>query len=157
MSSPVVTGKPYALPFRSNFVSGENAHLWWSLTLDEEGGIGFLHNTQTSSDGDNNCRVFTSFSKGGTADLSSGKIALAGASNPAVIFSHNATSGKNCSIEVYAQTPDGTRKLIGTVDYSKLSGKAEDWHRSLFKIPAEMAKADYVILTASWARQTHTA
>ena len=36
-------GKPYALPFRSNFVSGENAHLWWSLTLDEEGGIGFLH------------------------------------------------------------------------------------------------------------------
>ena len=42
---------------------------------------------------------------------------------------------------------DGTRKLIGTVDYSKLSGKAEDWHRSLFKIPAEMAKADYVILT----------
>lgn len=147
MSSPVVTGKPYALPFRSNFVNGENAHLWWSLTLDEEGGIGFLHNTQTSSDGDNNCRVFTSFSKGGTADLSSGKIALAGASNPAVIFSHNATSGKNCSIEVYAQTPDGTRKLIGTVDYSKLSGKAEDWHRSLFKIPAEMAKADYVILT----------
>lgn len=147
MSSPVVTGKPYALPFRSNFVSGENAHLWWSLTLDEEGGIGFLQNTQTSSDGDNNCRVFTSFSKGGTADLSSGKIALAGASNPAVIFSHNATSGKNCSIEVYAQTPDGTRKLIGTVDYSKLSGKAEDWHRSLFKIPAEMAKADYVMLT----------
>lgn len=147
MSSPIVTGKPYALPFRSNFVSGENAHLWWSLTLDEEGGIGFLQNTQTSSDGDSNCRAFTSFSKGGTADLSSGKIALAGANNPAVIFSHNATSGKNCSIEVYAQTPDGTRKLIGTVDYSKLSGKAEEWHRSLFKIPAEMAKADYVILT----------
>ena len=76
-----------------------------------------------------------SFSKGGTADLSSGKIALAGANNPAVFFSYNGTTGKNCVLKVYAQTPDGTRKLIGTVDYSKLSGKAEDWRRTSFKIP----------------------
>ena len=147
MSSPIVTGKAYTLPYTSHFAEGEANSLWWSLGLDEEGGIGFLLNTQTSSDGDSHCRVFTSFSKGGTADLSSGKIALAGANNPAVFFSYNGTTGKNCVLKVYAQTPDGTRKLIGTVDYSKLSGKAEDWRRTSFKIPAEMAKADYVMLT----------
>ena len=147
MSSAMIVGAPYTLPFQSNFVEEEGAPLWWSLTRDADNGIGFLQNTQTSSDGDNNCLTFTSYSANGTADISSGKIALNGAKNPTVTFSHSGVTGKNIVLDVYAQTPDGEQQLLGTVDYASLTGKAEDWHRTSFKIPATMAQQDYVILT----------
>lgn len=147
MSQAMIMGAPYTLPFSSDFVETDNAPLWWSLTRDEENGIGFLHNAQTSSDGDNNCLSFTSYSANGTADISSGKIALAGAQNPTVTFSHSGVSGKSIVLNVYAQTPDGEQQLIGTVDYASVEGKAEDWHRTSFKIPAAMAQKDYVIIT----------
>lgn len=147
MSSAMLVGAPYTLPFKSNFVEEEGAPLWWSLTRDVDSGIGFLQNAQTSSDGDNNCLSFTSYSANGTADISSGKIALNGAKNPTVTFSHSGVTGKNIVLNVYAQTPDGEQQLIGTVDYASLTGKAEDWHRTSFKIPSAMAQQDYVILT----------
>lgn len=146
--SPIVlSGAAYQLPFSSNFVKTDDAPLWWSLTGDADNGRGFLQNEQTSSDGDNNCLSFTSYSNGSSADINSGKIALAGASNPSVVFSHNATSGKNAKLEVYAQPAGGKQQLIGTIDYATVSGKSDEWHRSSFKIPADMAKASYVVLT----------
>ena len=61
LSPAVITGAAYQLPFRSGFTTEAGAPLWWSLTADEDNGIGFLQNTQTSSDGDNNCLTFTSY------------------------------------------------------------------------------------------------
>ena len=101
--------------------------------------MGFLQNTQTSSDGDNNCLAFTSYKNGGTADISSGKIGLGGVTKPIVTFNHSGTADKDIVLDVYASTPDGTQTLLGTVDYNNVSGKADDWHRTSFSIPAAMA------------------
>lgn len=147
LSPAVITGAAYQLPFRSGFTTEAGAPLWWSLTADEENGIGFLQNTQTSSDGDNNCLTFTSYKNGGTADISSGKIALGGVAKPIVTFNHSGTADKDIVLDVYASTPDGTQTLLGTVDYNNVSGKADDWHRTSFSIPAAMASEPYVIIT----------
>lgn len=147
MTPVAIIGAPYTLPFTSGFAEEENAPLWWSLTGDAENGRGFVQNTQTSSDGDNNCLVFTAYSNGATADITTGKIALGGVANPVVIFSHSGTADKNIVLNVYAAMPGGAEQLLGTVDYSSVEGKADDWHRTMFKIPSSMSTADYVTLT----------
>lgn len=155
-SEAILSGAIYGLPFESSFVEDdENAKLWWSLTSDADNGIGFLHNTQTSADGDNESLVFTSYGQGAQADISSGKIFLNGVSNPEVIFSHAATTGKNAKLEVYAKGAEGGETLIGTIDYAKVSGKAEDWHRSAFKIPASMAGQKYVTIKFKGTSDTY--
>lgn len=147
-SAAMLSGAPYTLPFASDFVKdADGAKLWWSLTADEDNGIGFLQNTQTSADGDNQSIVYTSVNADYVADINSGKIALDGAANPEVVFAHAATTGKNGKLEVYATATDGQQKLIGTINYANLSGKVEDWRRKAFKIPAEYAKQPYVTLT----------
>ena len=43
--------------------------------------------------------------------------------------------------------PTAHRPSLGTVDYNNVSGKADDWHRTSFGIPAAMASEPYVIIT----------
>lgn len=142
----LLSGKAYDLPFTSDFVEADDAPLWWSLTADTDNNIGFVQNTQTSSDGDNQSLCYTSANNTRVVDITSGKINLAGVSNPQVVFSHAGTTGKNGRLDVYVQGSELQQQLIGTIDYSQIA-KAEDWQRTAFGIPAKYASERYVTLT----------
>lgn len=138
----VIGGAPYALPFRSGFAPGVDGALWWSPL--DAGDNQFLRNGQQASDGDGHCMMYTSYNAEATAELYSGKIALAGTQNAEVVFSHNATANSKDRIEVTVQQPGQAAETIGTVDYQTISGSG--WQRTSFPIPAQYANAPYIIV-----------
>ncbi len=141
---PLISGDAYAFPFVSGCGEGEGEKLWW--TADDTDANGFTFNTQLSADGDSHCLSFTSYAKNGSATISTGKIALSGATSPAVVFSHLTDDGAS-TIDVYASRPDGSGlQLIGSVAYTSATAD-NSWHRASVKIPAEMASLPYVIIT----------
>lgn len=140
----VIDGAPYTLPFRSGFAPGVDPALWWTPLVEDAGSSQFLRNGQQASDGDGHCMMYTSYKAEATADLYSGKIALAGTQNAEVVFSHNATAGSQDRIEVTVQQPGQAAETIGTVDYQTIAGSG--WQRTSFAIPAKYASAPYIIV-----------
>lgn len=102
----MVTGAPYELPI---FESAANKTLsyWWATSSDDENyyADGGLYYGQNPSDGDEGCFAFTA-ETAGWITLESGKIALAGASNPIISFDVFSES-TNCSLKVSVVTPNG--------------------------------------------------
>lgn len=139
----VISGAPYTLPFHSSFTTEEGSALWWTDETDEEG---FSLNEHQSSDGDNHCMLFTSYSFGQQAAFHSGKIALGKAANPEIVFSHNATPGNDDLIEVFATTPSGKQVAVGSVNYNTISGNA-GWRNTALKIPVALTEEPFVIFT----------
>ncbi len=112
--------------------------LWWiarnnfSLSLAKE-----------SSDGDGGCFAMQSGADDGYGTLGSGKIKLAGATNPMVIFSHNAAAASNAKITVSVQKPDGSVEDLTTIDAEKDAGS---WVRDAVALKPEYTSLPYVIL-----------
>lgn len=135
----VIIGKPYTIPFVESAPGGELAYdLWWiarnnfSLSLAKE-----------SSDGDGGCFAMQSGADDGYGTLGSGKIKLAGATNPMVIFSHNAAAASNAKITVSVQKPDGSVEDLTTIDAEKDAGS---WVRDAVALKPEYTSLPYVIL-----------
>lgn len=139
----MVVGKPYNMPFFESAAGGElNNGMWWISR--NSGGSSNYALDKESSDADGGSFVYQSYSADDYATLGSGKISLAGATNPMLIFSHKAAAGTGAKIVVKAQKPDGTEDILKTVDASADAGK---WTRESIALKAEYASLPYIILT----------
>lgn len=138
----LVVGQSYTLPFIETLKGGDIANFWW---VDYSGSAGYAIASDNSSDGDGCSFAFEPEAIGDSAWVNTGKISLAGATAPRLIFYHFCTPGKNIKINVKLQTPDGKETLLTTVDYRTLSGTAA-WRRTMADIPASFCSERYVMV-----------
>lgn len=133
----LIVGKPYSIPFFESTPGGTfNYDFWW---LAKNGGSSTYSTSDESSDGDGGSFAYTSAADEDHAMLGSGKISLAGATNPMLIFSHKAETTSGATIKVYAQKPDGTRDLLKTI-----SNNTGDWVRESISLNSEYASLKYI-------------
>lgn len=134
---PLVTGKPYALPFAESFKLGRKAGLWWSPDASADSEWGTI---TTVPDGDDGALAF--LGKGDLAIINTGKISLRGASNPKLKFSIRPDSSLAAKIHVYVQNPDGTADSLATVDFDG----SKSWRR--ISVPLKQyAEKPYIMLS----------
>ncbi len=140
LSPGIISGKPYAIPFFESFSGGVTDKVWW---MNRNGGSSSYVNSVSSSDSDGGSILFNSKNDADKAILGSGKINLAGAANPMLVFSHQSFAESNAKISVYAQKPDGTRDLLKTVDYSTIE-EAGGWIRESVPLKQEYTSLKYI-------------
>lgn len=134
----MVVGKPYDTPFFESFQGAEQTYdMWWTLKKDFTIGL-----TLESSDGDGGSFAMRSDANDGTGIIGSGKICLAGTTNPMLIFSHMAETGSNAKLVVSVQKPDGSIEDLKTIDVSADDG---GWVRESISLKPELASLPYVI------------
>ena len=136
----ILCGKPYSLPFFESFAGGSTSQMWW---MNRNGGSSTYVSSSDASDNDGGSLLFNSKNDSDKAILGSGKISLAGATNPMLVFSHQSYAGSNAKINVYAQKPDGTRDLLKTVDYNSIAD-AEGWIREAVSLKQEYKSLKYI-------------
>lgn len=122
-TTSLVVGKPYSLPMVESFKAGKLANYWWygtggtehsSLSIDKD----------DAADGDNGSVLLKMVEVNDTISLNSGKISLAGATHPTLLFKHKAQPGAAVKIIPVVWTPDGKSVKLDAVDYSSLTGDA---------------------------------
>ena len=122
-TSSLVVGQPYALPMKESFAGGKLNKYWWyrtggtehsSLSVDRE----------DVADGDGGAALFSMTEINDSISLNTGKISLAGAAHPALVFRHKAVPGAGIKIVPTVWTPDGRDTALEPIDYSQLTGDA---------------------------------
>lgn len=106
----MLTGAPYTLPVKESLAGGSLGY-WWGSDCDNNNYYldGGLYAGDNASDDDGFCLEFQGMTEG-WAFLKSGKIALAGASNPVYQFDAVKTLG-TVTLDVYVETSEGQTKL----------------------------------------------
>ena len=141
-AASVITGRPYVLPFHNSFrdASLEDQFLGiyrtsrsysWGLVSD-------------SYDGDNGSIGFYS-TEPASGYIFTGKISLAGAVNPKLMFYYKAPANVPVTLSVVPQLPDGsTLDPLFTTDLSQNTNA--DWQRVLVDVPASLIDKPYMVL-----------
>ncbi len=151
----IVVGKPYNIPFFESLAGGNLAYdMWWtSRSGNSQMGL----TKDDSSDNDGGSFIYASTADEDNATIASGKINLAGATNPMIVFSHKAAAGSNAKIVVSAQKPDGTSDVLETIDYSKIpAADAGKWIRKSVALKSDYTSLPYIMVkfTASAKAET---
>lgn len=142
-TTSLVVGKPYSLPMNESFKAGKLNRYWWygtggtehsSLSIDQE----------DAADGDNGSALLKMVEINDTISLNSGKISLAGAAHPMLVFRHKAQPGSGAKIIPVVWTPDGKSVKLDAVDFSTLTGDAA-WTVATRKLDA-FASQPYIIV-----------
>lgn len=105
-----LVGTPFGLPFMENFLMGKLAGLWYvdSSNYDEI----FNMYTGMSADGDNCVTGFASLTPGNWSALHSGKISVASASRPMLVFAYFNQPGIDNSLEVLVRENGGAEEDV---------------------------------------------
>lgn len=141
-TSTFVYGKPYSMPFREEFPAGKMTYsLWWTTTP------GFsrwgLYNGE-SADNLGGSVVFNG--TGEEARLATGKISLAGATNPKLVFSSKSDANSNATLTALIRKGDGTVDSIAVVNYDEEStAEATPWKKTVVSL-AKYANEPYIIV-----------
>ncbi len=115
MTNSIVCGKPYTIPFREQFaVSGLAYDLWWA-SHPGNSSWGLLSGTSTDGAG-GGAAVFNG--TGDVAYFATGKISIAGATNPKLVFSSCSDANSDATISVLIRRFDGSVDSIAAVDYN---------------------------------------
>ena len=138
----LIKGAPYALPYDESFKAGQMKYPMWWITRRGDAAVEMA--TDIAADNDGGAVKISLPAKTDSLSLNSGKIALAGAANPQLLFSHFGEPGVKGKLEVIVATPDGTEAAVQTIDYSKLDGEAK-WNKASVSL-AEFADLPYVIV-----------
>lgn len=136
----IISGAAYAIPFAED-VDGEDLNGMWWLRKGENGSSFTISTISTSGEGGS--FLYQSQDDADEAVIGSGKIKLAGATNPMLIFSHKADKASKGKITVLAQKPDGTTEELKTIDASADNG---EWTREAISLKAEYASLPYIVL-----------
>lgn len=106
-----ITGAPLSLPVTESFSRKSTDIFGWI-----SGRVGVdLSFSDDAKDGDGGALAFTATDQLGTASYTLGKIKLAGAENPTLVFWHKLSEGStNDTVKVL--TPDGKETVVGTFD-----------------------------------------
>ncbi len=131
----VVTGAPYEMPLFESVTEGKLSY-WWGYGSDRDNQLveGGLYIGEKSSDGDGYC--FEMFAgTAGWVNLQSGKIALAGKTNPTLTFDYSAETATTLTVSVI--TPNGEKEIetltagsdFASAKISLVEFANEDWAR----------------------------
>ena len=141
VSNVVITGQPYKLPFMESFTKGRlDNELWWSET--EHAFV--TSNGYNSADEYMGSADWTPETPNEVASLNSGKIALDGAENPVLHFSHSGQPGSKYKLTLNVMTPDNELHPVKTIDYSTLTGDRRWIEETVDMKP--FAANDFVVL-----------
>ena len=120
----IIAGAPYTLPFHEGFPDGNIENGFWTRGKDGKNNIEIVN--ETSSDNDGGCLKFLADKSGESASISSGKIDLAQANNPSLLFSYYAVPGKDNVIEIEISKDGKDPQVVSTINYKDLEGD-EGW------------------------------
>lgn len=120
----IIAGSPYTLPFHEGFPDGNIENGFWTRGKDGKNNIEIVN--ETSSDNDGGCLKFLADKGGESASISSGKIDLAQANNPSLLFSYYAVPGKDNVIEIEISKDGKDPQVVSTINYKDLEGD-EGW------------------------------
>ncbi|MDO4159582.1 MAG: choice-of-anchor J domain-containing protein [Prevotellaceae bacterium] len=141
-SAVVLSGAPYLLPVNESVSGGKITYLWYT---DYTGNSIFDVTTSASSDNDKGCFILSPKDANDIAWINSGKISLAGATNPEVVFDHYSTPGEPLKLTVEFQKPNGDILDVKTIDYSSMTGEAK-WITENIKFTDEYKSLPYVLV-----------
>lgn len=142
VSSRMVAGDAYKLPFSCSFANGGmDNRLWW---LEGNGRGSWVITYLDAQDGDGGSAFFAPDKAGDIGYLNSGRISLADTQNPGLIFYYKALPGKNVKLDVYAQEVTNDDQLLRTIDYTTLDGE-EGWRREYIDL-SSMKDARYILI-----------
>lgn len=132
-------GKPYEMPFQENFANGEASFYWW---LQQEVQSSWSILPDVSYDDEGGSVFFTG--RGDKAWINSGKISLAGAQNPQLVFYTLPDEGLGVKFAVEIQKRDGTVEEAYAVDFADGTHKYE-WERQTVDL-SKYAAEPYIIV-----------
>lgn len=141
-SSVVLSGVPYTLPFFESAAGGSISYMWY---VNRTGDSNFAISTSASSDGDGGSFILTPVSAGDIARICSGKISLAGATNPELIFAHYSMPGNDMKLFVEFKKPSGETLDVKEIGYSTMTGDAA-WTTENIKFADEYKSLPYVLV-----------
>lgn len=124
MAAPLIFGAPYTLPFMEGFHTSGLKGIWGTRSSD--GATSWRMYTGFSSDGDDCVTAVESERAGVTAMLTSGKISLAGAVNPKLVFSAFGDPGTKNRLKVAIQK-NGEARADTVIAVSYAEQKIEDF------------------------------
>ena len=142
VSSRMVAGTPYPIPFTASFANGSlESKLWW---LEGSGRGSWVVTYLNAQDGDSGCAFFAADQAGDSGYLNSGRISLDGAQNPGLVFYYYAQPGKKAKLDVLGCKTTENDQLLRAIDFSSLDGE-EGWRREYIDLSA-MKDARYLVL-----------
>lgn len=140
----VVTGAPYEMPFLETVAGGELSY-WWGYASDDANSAaeGGLYIGTKGSDDATSFEMYAATA--GWINLQSGKIALAGKTNPVLTFDHAADNATHLIVSVI--TPKGEKEVDTLSAYSDFATETVSL--------AEFANEDWVriIITGTFAAE----
>lgn len=124
-STEIILGQNYSYPFTESWMNGEAQHKLWYIS--RSGSNGWEIVSDKSADKDNGCMMLNPAANGDMAYLSLGKVDMASAKNPALVFWYYAVPGQGSFLipEVNRGFVDGWQEMA-PINFSELSGE-EGW------------------------------
>lgn len=144
ISSMLMTGAPYTLPFGESFAGGKDATFWASNVVKGNSDEDFGFTTLFAADNDKGCAFYITSSKEGEAILTSGKISLSGSAYPYLYFSYYALPGENIQLKPIVYVNGSEADTLQTIDYASLDG-ADGWRKVMIDL-GKYASAKYIVL-----------
>lgn len=119
-SSTILTGAPYELPYSQSF-AGAKVTDYWSVGATGQAVFGLTGSV--SADDDEGAAAFQPAAPGESSSLSSGKISLANALKPKLVFSYYALPGSpaTLAVEAWHNGSSCNRETLTTIDYAQLT------------------------------------
>lgn len=128
--SPLIPlGKPYEIPFRESFANGRISAIWGIDSSSPTAGWMLGQDTSvdgiSSEDGDNGIAIMEAMSKGSTATLYSGAIAIPAIGNPTLTFAYYNHNSQNTLKVIVAPVGSATGTQVASVALS--AAQPEGW------------------------------
>lgn len=141
-STGVVAGKPYTIPFSETFADRHAQHTpWWG---DEKGPNAFFVTYTRSYDNDEGSASWTARNTGDEAWWNSGRLSLAGAVSPKLVFYYYLHENREGYIKVEAAV-DGN-DIVQLDSINAAGHNAEDgWHQSVVDL-SPVVNGRYIVL-----------
>lgn len=141
-SSEVMVGQPYSYPFNESWKSGNATHDgWYRMSNGEKG---WEPAANYSSDNDNGCMAFEAFKDGDLSYLALGKVNVAYASNPKLIFDYYAVPGADMYLLPEINLAyNGNYSTADVIQFASLGGES-GWRKVVLDIAPYTQDRTYI-------------
>lgn len=134
---PHVVGQSKMLPFEETFADCVTHEMIW------QEGRGFSMTNTLSAPADGYAMAFVATVANDFASLNTGKICLAGSTNPVLVFNHLSTPERPTRLSVVAVKADGQEQVLHVIDYSGITERR--WQREQVSLK-ELQKERFIVL-----------